>query len=399
MGISGSRLALSVVGYGYWGPNMARNVCESQDFRLASVCERDEDRISECRRRHPSTWIDREFDEILANPRVEAVAVATPPATHYPLVRQALEAGKHVLVEKPLATTAADAAELVALAERNELVLMPGHTFLYSPPVNKIRQLIDENVLGEIYFVTSSRMNLGKYQRDGVVLDLAPHDLSILCYWLDDRVVEVAAHGSSIIVDGVHETAFLTLTFASGTTANVQISWLAPRKVRQMVLVGSRRMVQYEDGSADESVRIYDRGLDYEPPTSFGEYRLTYRAGDMVAPRVEAAEPLALELADFANAIRTGEQPRSSATFGLEIVLAVEALQESLKARGAPVAVPSVAELMPMVANGNGAHANGNGTHGNGAGTRANGARTHANGNGAHANGDEAHAGAGARAE
>jgi predicted dehydrogenase len=380
MAIIAQRLGLSVVGYGYWGPNMARNVLESRDFRLVSVCERDEDRIAECRHRHPSTGIDREFDAVLMDTRVDAVAIATPPATHYPLARRALEAGKHVLVEKPLSTTAADAGELVALAEREALVLMPGHTFLYSPPVNKIRDLIHEGVLGDIYFVTSSRMNLGKYQRDGVVLDLAPHDLSILSYWLDDRLVEASAQGSSVFEDGVPETAFITLTFAGGTTANVQISWLAPRKLRQMVLVGSRRMVQYEDGSADESVRIYDRGLDYEPPTSFGEYRLTYRTGDMVAPRVEAAEPLALELADFAEAIRTGGRPRSSATFGLEIVLAVEALQRSLAAGGAPVAVPSLAKPTPVGANGNGAYTNGNGAHANGNGAHANGAGVHARG-------------------
>ena len=270
MQISSARLGLSVVGYGYWGPNMARNVIESQDFELVSVCERDEERTAECRRRHPGTRTNCDFDAIVADGRVDAVAIATPPATHYPLARRALEAGKHVLVEKPLATTASDAAELIALADSKGLVLMPGHTFLYSPPVNKIRRLIAEDVLGQIYFVTSSRMNLGKYQRDGVVLDLAPHDLSILSYWLGDRPVEASAQGNSVFQDGVHETAFLTLTFAGGTTANIQISWLAPRKVRQMVLVGSRRMVQYEDGSADESVRIYDRGLDYEAPTSFG---------------------------------------------------------------------------------------------------------------------------------
>ena len=246
----------------------------------------------------------------LADPSLEAVAIATPPHTHYSLVRKALEAGKHVLVEKPLARTADEAAELIALADQLGQVLMPGHTFLYSPSVNKVRGLIEEDILGEVYFVTSSRMNLGIYQQDGVVLDLAPHDLSILLHWLGESLVEVTANGRSVFQDGVHETAFLTLRFESGAQANVQVSWLAPRKMRQMVVVGSRRMVQYEDTAADDSVRVYDRGLDFsEPPANFGEYRLTYRTGDMVAPQIEAAEPLGLELKDFASAIRLDTTP------------------------------------------------------------------------------------------
>jgi predicted dehydrogenase len=379
MRASAPGIGVSVVGYGYWGPNMVRNVVETEHFRLMGLCERDESRAAEFRRRHPATRVDCDFDAVLADPRVEAVSVATPPSTHYPLVRRALEAGKHVLVEKPLATTSEHAAELIQLAERKGLVLMPGHTFLYSPSVNKVYNLIQEDVLGDVYFVTSSRMNLGKYQRDGVVWDLAPHDLSILSYWLGERLVEVSANGRSVFQEGVPETAFLTLTFASGAAANVQISWLAPRKVRQMIVVGSRRMVQYEDTSEDQSVRIYDRGLDFEePPSSFGEYRLTYRAGDMVAPRVEAAEPLSLELEDFARAIRGEGKPRSSADFGLEVVLGLEALEESLQRGGAPVAVQSPDDVLgrgQAHANGNGAHANGNGAHANG-----NGALSHTNG-------------------
>jgi predicted dehydrogenase len=180
-------------------------------------------------------------------------------------------------------------------------------------------------------------MNLGRYQDDGVVCDLAPHDLSILLHWLDEPVVRVGASGKSVFDLAVPETAFLTLTFASGVVANVQISWLAPRKVRQMVVVGSRRMVQYEDTAGDESVRVYDRGLELTQPANFGEYRLTYRTGDMVAPRVEAHEPLGLELADFANAIHTGREPRSHARLGLEIARVVEAAELSLANGGEPV--------------------------------------------------------------
>jgi predicted dehydrogenase len=277
------------------------------------------------------------------------VSIATPPRTHFALARKALLAGKHVLVEKPLATTVADAQALVDLAEERELILMPGHTFLYSPPVNKVRDLIRSGELGEIYFVTSARMNLGLYQSDGVVSDLAPHDLSILLYWLEDRITMVRTAASCVFQSDVPETAFLTLGFSQGPTANVQVSWLAPRKVRQMIVVGSRRMVQYDDTAAEDVVRVYDRGLDLPPtaePATFGEYQLTYRSGDMVAPRLEPAEPLALELADFARAVHTGEQPRSSAELGLEVVRGLEAAHASLASGGMPVRVHSGGQLV-----------------------------------------------------
>jgi predicted dehydrogenase len=343
----GGAIGTLVVGYGYWGPNIVRNVVERPELRLMGLCELDEARVEDFRRRHPGVWVEPDLDAALADPRIEAVAIATPPHTHHRLVSRALEAGKHVLVEKPLARTAEESAGLIAMAEDRDLVLMPGHTFLYSPSVNKVRGLIREDELGEIYFITSSRMNLGLYQQDGVVLDLAPHDLSILLYWLGRPLLEVSANGRSVYQEGVHETAFLTLRFEGGVQANVQLSWLAPRKMRQMVVVGSRRMVQYEDTAADDSVRVYDRGLDFsEPPANFGEYRLTYRTGDMVAPRIVAAEPLGLELSDFAAAIRDGGTPVSNARLGLEIVLGLEALEKSLHASGKPVAVRSADELL-----------------------------------------------------
>lgn len=333
-------IGVAVVGYGYWGPNVVRNILERPEFRLIGLCECDPARAEDFMRRHPTGVVQPDLDTLLLDPRVQAVSIATPPRTHYDLVRRALEAGKHVLVEKPLATSVAQAERLIELAGQADRVLMPGHTFVYSPPVNKVRELIRSGELGDVYFVTSSRMNLGLYQADGVISDLAPHDLSILLYWLDRPVVQIAASAQSIFQNGVPETAFLTVTFAGGTTANVQISWLAPRKVRQMVVVGSKRMVQYEDTSSDEAVRIYDRGLDVsmaEAPATFGEYQLTYRSGDIVVPRIEAAEPLGLELADFARAVRTGEEPRSNSGLGLEIVRALEAAHLSMERAGDPV--------------------------------------------------------------
>jgi predicted dehydrogenase len=333
-------IGAAVAGYGYWGPNIVRNLIESPDFRLLGVCEPNPNRAKDLARRHPSVPVFPTMDDVLLDPRIQAVLVATPPRTHHELARTALSAGRHVLVEKPLATSVADAQDLIALAESRRLTLMPGHTFLYSPPVNKVRELIRSGELGDVYFVTSSRMNLGLYQPDGVISDLAPHDLSILLYWLERPVTHMSVAGQSVFQEGVPETAFLTVTFAGGAKASVQISWLAPRKMRQMIVVGSKRMVSYEDTSSDESVRIYDRGLDVsmvQAPPTFGEYQLTYRTGDIVVPRIEAAEPLGLELADFARAIRTGAEPRSSARLGLEVVRALEAAHLSMERSGDPI--------------------------------------------------------------
>jgi predicted dehydrogenase len=337
--MSASPITVAAVGYGYWGPNLVRNVIERPEFRLWGLCEKSSERVAKFRTRYPGVRACARFEEVLADPTVDAVLIATPPATHHALVDQALRAGKHVLVEKPLAKTASEAQSIIDLAERSGLVLMPGHTFLYSPAVNKVRDLIDSGGLGEVYFVTSSRMNLGIYQPDGVINDLGPHDLSILLYWLRQQVSTVSASGSTVFQTGVPETAFLTLRFDHGPTANIQLSWLAPHKVRQMIIVGSKRMVVYDDAAVDDAIRIYDRGVDFTEPTNFGEYQLTYRSGDVVVPRLDAAEPLGLELADFAQAIHTGLQPRSHAELGAEIVRLLEAAHTSMISSGEPVAV------------------------------------------------------------
>ena len=341
MGITDERINVVVVGYGYWGPNIVRNIMERTELRLLALCELDAQRAAQFRARYPGVPVEPNLETLLLDPRVDAVMVATPPRTHYGLVRQALDAGKHVLVEKPLATAVSDATELIEIAQGRELVLMPGHTFLYSPPVVKVRELLQSGALGNPYFITSSRMNLGIYQPDGVVCDLAPHDLSILMYWLDQPVVQVSVAGRGMFDGDVPDTAFMNLTFACGTVANVQLSWLAPRKMRETVIVGSRQMVRYCDLEGDEAIKVYDRGMDrVQPaPESFGEYRLTYRTGDMVAPRIDAAEPLSLELQDFSRAILTGEEPRSNARLGLEIVKVLEAAQLSMRLHGQPVRV------------------------------------------------------------
>jgi predicted dehydrogenase len=260
-------------------------------------------------------------------------------STHHELASAALEAGKHVFVEKPLAASEAEAIEMIELAERKGLVLMPGHTFLYSPPVNRIRELIEAEDLGEIHFISTSRVNLGLHQPDvSVVWDLGPHDFSILRYWLNETPTHVSALARCCAIPDIPDVAFINLEFGSGTVAHVELSWLAPSKLRRTTIVGSRKMVVYDD-TRTEPVRIFDSGIALRDPKTFGEYKLSYRTGDIVSPHIEPAEPLFLELGDFCNAIRCGSTPRSSSELGLDVVRIVEAVDASLELEGARVEI------------------------------------------------------------
>jgi len=323
-------LRVAVIGLGYWGPNIVRNFVELPQAEVAWVCDLDGDKRLNILRRYPALRAAEDYARILADPAVEAVAIATPVATHFELAAAALEAGKHVFVEKPLAGSSEEAQDLIERAEARGLTLMPGHTFLYSPPVNMVRALILSGGLGEIYFISTSRVNLGLHQPDvSVVWDLGPHDFSILRYWLGESPSRVSAHARSCVVPGIPDVAFVTLEFPAGTLAHVELSWLAPSKLRRTAIVGSEKMVVYDDAST-EPVRLFDSGVTLPDPETFGEYRLSYRTGDIISPRIDAAEPLRLELADFCSAVRNGHAPRSSAELGLEVIRMVEAVDRSL---------------------------------------------------------------------
>jgi predicted dehydrogenase len=336
---------VGVVGLGYWGPNLVRNLYELPEADLRWGCDLDEERLIKQGLRYPAVRMTRRFEDLLADDELEAVAIATPVSTHYALARAALEAGKHVFVEKPLAASAAEARTLLELARERDLVLMPGHTFLYSPPVNVVRDLITSGELGDIYFASTSRVNLGLHQHDvSVVWDLGPHDFSILCYWLDELPVRASAWSRSCILEDSHDVAFINLQFPQGTIAHVELSWLAPSKLRRTAVVGSRKMVVYDDTS-NEPVRVFDSGVTLPDPASFGEYQLTYRSGDIVSPRVDPVEPLSLMVADFCTSIRLGKEPRSSAKLGYDVVQIAEAVDRSLAAAGAPVLVDGALSL------------------------------------------------------
>jgi predicted dehydrogenase len=328
---------VAVVGLGYWGPNLVRNLQECPQAEVVSVCDKREDALARIALRYPAVEAVTDLETVLRDERIEAVAIATPVSSHFPIARAALAAGKHVFVEKPLAASSAEAAALAALADERGLVLMPGHTFLYSPPVNCIRALLQSGELGEIYFISTSRVNLGLHQPDAsVTWDLGPHDFSILRYWLDDMPRWVSAVSRGCVMPGIPDVAFITLEFDSGAICHVELSWLAPSKLRRTTVVGSRKMLVYDDTS-NEPVRIFDSGVALKDPESFGEYRLTYRTGDIVSPHIPAGEPLMLEMTDLCEAIRGGPTPRSSADVGIDVVRMIEAVDDSLAAHGARV--------------------------------------------------------------
>jgi predicted dehydrogenase len=328
------RVSLAVVGLGYWGPNLARNVESIECAQLTWCCDAD----AETRERLATSFEGARFtgslDELLSDPELDGVLLATPVCTHYDLARRCLEAGKHTFVEKPLAPSSAEASELIDFSTEKELALMCGHTFLYSPPVRRIKELIDSGELGDLYFISSSRVNLGLHQRDvSVVWDLGPHDFSILLYWLGGPPITIRATGRDSIVGGVVDVAFVTMEFESHVIANVELSWLAPSKLRRTVIVGSRKMVVYEDGSA-EPIKIYDRGVEYKDPETFGEYHLSYRTGDIISPHLSNEEPLSRQMRDFVRAMRTMELPDYGLALALDVVRLAEAADASLAAGG-----------------------------------------------------------------
>jgi predicted dehydrogenase len=338
-------VGIAVVGLGYWGPNLIRNLHEIQEAHVVAACDKRIEALERIGRRYPAVQLIQSFDDVLADPEVEAVVLATPVSTHHPLAAAALDAGKHVMVEKPLAGSSAEAYDLIRRAERDDLTLMPGHTFLYSPPVDAIRDLIRSGELGDIYFISTSRVNLGLHQPDvSVAWDLGPHDFSILRYWLDETPTYATALSRGCIIPGTPDVAFINLEFPSSTIAHVELSWLAPSKLRRTTVVGSRKMVVYDDGST-EPVRLFDSGVLLKDPESFGEYRLTYRTGDILSLNLPATEPLSIELIDFCQAIRTASTPRSSAHLGYEVVRMIEAVDASLDRDGARVEVASTARV------------------------------------------------------
>lgn len=340
-----SPVRVGAVGCGYWGPNVIRNLDAQPEFDLRWIADADPRRLRPVAARYPSAQTTTRIDDLLNDPSLDAIYLATPVSTHYQLAKRALQCGKHVLIEKPLATTVDQAEELAEIANRNRLTLMVGHTFVFSPPVRKVKELLDAGLIGPIYYVETTRVNLGLFQKDVSVLwDLGPHDVSILLYWLGEVPSRVSARGRSYVGEALEDVAFLTLEFPSGILAQLQISWLAPSKLRRTSIVGRQRMIVYDDLEPVEKVKVFDRGVDHQP-ASFGEFQLTYRSGDILSPRIDTTEPLFLECAHFLECIQTGRTPDTSPRSGIDVVRVIQAAERSMRCGGVPEHVyePAVA--------------------------------------------------------
>jgi predicted dehydrogenase len=334
-------LDIAVVGCGYWGPNLVRNFNALADCQVTLVCDTDPARLAHMKRLYPNVQTCTSFAEIMDRPGLDAVVIATPTRLHYPIARRALESGRHVLVEKPMAGSVRECEELLALAQEKHLILMVGHTFVYAPTVRKIREIVQNGDLGELQYVSARRLNLGLFQTDiNVAWDLAPHDISIILYILGEMPTGVNCQGKAHVTAGIEDVTNMTLTFTNGTFALIHNSWLDPNKVRQMTFVGKRRMLAYDDIEPFEKIRIYDKRVEVPPHyDTLAEFNFSYHYGDMYSPYIKQTESLSLECQHFADCIKTGAQPESSGREGLLVVQVLEAASQSLKTGGGRVAL------------------------------------------------------------
>ena len=329
-------IGVGVIGYGYWGPNLVRNFAEIPSSQVVAVSDLRPARLDVARGRYPSIETTTQYEDLLTNPRVDVVVVCTPVSSHFELAMRALQAGKHVLVEKPLTATSEQALRLIEEAERRKRVLMVDHTFVYTGAVRRIQQLVASGEMGDIYYYDSVRVNLGLFQHDVSVLwDLAVHDLSIMDYILPSKPCAVSATGMSHVPGEPENIAYLTLFFAERLMAHVHVNWLAPVKVRRSLVGGSRKMIVYDDLEPSERVKVYDKGIAVnDAPESMYQALISYRTGDMWAPQLDGTEALRLEAQHLVCCIEQGEQPITSGAAGLRVVRILEAASESMAEQG-----------------------------------------------------------------
>ncbi len=332
-----AELRVGIIGAGYWGPNLVRNFNEAPGATVVAVADLDPERLGALHKRFPAVRTTTDHRTILNDPGIDAVCIVTPISTHRPLAEEALAAGKHVFVEKPLAGTVADAQAIVTAAKRADRVLMVGHTFVYNPAVTLVRSIIERGELGTVQYVDSQRVNLGLHQFDfNVLWDLGPHDASIVLYWLQEQPDWVQAVGGCYVQEDIEDVVFLTMGFPSGAIAHAHLSWLAPSKLRTMTVIGNKKMAVYDDGHQSEKVKVYDHGVT---ELSAEELRRSYRSGDIHSPRVALTEALQLEVRHFIECVRDGTTPRSDGQAGLQVVRVLEAANRSLRAKGARISL------------------------------------------------------------
>ena len=330
-------MQVGVIGYGYWGPNIVRNLQALNDVRVAAICDKSPAALQRASKVNHGTKLLENPIDLVSMPEIDAVAVVSPVWTHFELSKAALEHGKHIFVEKPFTRTVAEAEELIEIAQKNNLQIMVDHTFLFTGAVRKIRQLIDEGTLGTLYYYDSMRVNLGLFQHDvNVVWDLAPHDLSILDHLIQKDPEAIIATGEQHL-NGFEDVAFITIYFPDNVIAHVNVNWLSPVKVRTTLIGGEKKMVVWNDLDADEKIKVYDKGVQVTGGQGVYDLLVSYRSGDMWAPKVDQCEALRSELSYFANCITSGEKPFNDGEAGLRVVKMLEAAETSLKGKGKAV--------------------------------------------------------------
>ena len=325
-------LNVGIIGYGYWGPNLTRNFFEIPMSELVAISDLKQDRLQRARTLYPDVVTTPDYTELF-DLDLDAVVISTPPATHYPLAKECLEHGLHVLVEKPLTLTSEHAEELINLAASKGLTLMVGHTFEYNSAVMALKDYINNGELGDIYYLDAARLNLGLFQKDSNVLwDLAPHDISILLYLLGEKPISVSAQGMQSVFEGIYDVAYMNLVFPNRVSAYIHVSWLDPCKVRRVTAVGSKKMIVYNDMEAEQKLKIYDKGVDMPAYTNggFSEFLCSYRSGDILIPKIKLVEPLRQECQHFLDSIVNGEPPCSDGDDGLSVIKILEAAQRSM---------------------------------------------------------------------
>ncbi len=350
------QINVGVVGCGYWGPNLVRNFRSLSDCRLKMMCDINKERLAHVRSLYPDVEGETDYRHMLNGAGLDAVVVATAVSLHYPMAKASLLAGKHTLIEKPMACSSEQCEELIDIARKKGLILMVGHTFLYSPAVRKIKEIIDTGEAGEIRYICARRLNLGLFQRDiNVAWDLAPHDIAIILHILQEQPVSLNCRGTAHITPGVEDVTTICLYFGNERSAIIHNSWIDPRKIREMTIVGSKRMIVYDDVAQQEKIKVFDTRVERPPHyDTFAEFHYAYHYGDMYVPYIKQEEPLKAECQHFIDCIHSGAAPLTNGDRGLELVRILEAASQSIKNSGAPV------DLSHRGVNGNG-NGNGNG--------------------------------------
>ncbi|NCO59732.1 MAG: oxidoreductase [Deltaproteobacteria bacterium CG_4_8_14_3_um_filter_51_11] len=328
-------IRMGVIGYGYWGPNIVRNLQSQENMRVVAVSDKNPNALKRVSKAYPDIRLTQNAREVITATDIDALAIVTPVSTHYDLAREALVGGKHVFVEKPFTASSAQAKDLIDLATQKGLTIMVDHTFLFTGAVRKIKQLIDEKVLGDLYYYDSTRVNLGLFQHDAnVIWDLAPHDFSIMDYLLPEKPRAISATGACHL-NGHEDIAYITAFFDNNLIAHFNVNWLSPVKVRTTLLGGMHKMVVWNDVEADEKIKVYDKGVEIKSAEGVYQLLVSYRSGDMWAPKVEQTEALSLEAKYFAECVESGKTPFNGGEAGARVVRMLEAANESLKMKGA----------------------------------------------------------------